>query len=109
MARRIRPVWPGASRGGGRGRVGRGGAGPSGKTQLVVGLAESVWQSRSVGLLAWVTATSRASILSGYAQAAAELGLDHERDAESVAARFIAWLDGATRPWLVVLDDLRDA
>ena len=84
-------------------------AGPSGKTQLVVGLAESVWQSRSVGLLAWVTATSRASILSGYAQAAAELGLDHERDAESVAARFIAWLDGATRPWLVVLDDLRDA
>ena len=84
-------------------------AGPSGKTQLVVGLAESVWQSRSVDLLAWVTATSRASILSGYAQAAAELGLDHERDAESVAARFIAWLDGATRPWLVVLDDLRDA
>jgi hypothetical protein len=57
-------------------------AGPSGKTQLVVGLAESVWQSRSVDLLAWVTATSRASILSGYAQAAAELGLDHERDAD---------------------------
>ena len=28
---------------------------------------------------------------------------------KSVAARFIAWLDGATRPWLVVLDDLRDA
>ena len=84
-------------------------AGPSGKTQLAVGLAESVWQSRAVDLLAWVTATSRASILSGYAQAAAELGLDHERDAESVATRFIAWLDGATRPWLVVLDDLRDA
>ena len=57
-------------------------AGPSGKTQLAVGLAESVWQSRAVDLLAWVTATSRASILSGYAQAAAELGLDHERDAE---------------------------
>ena len=84
-------------------------AGPSGKTQLAVGLAESVWQSRAVDLLAWVTATSRASILSGYAQAAAELGLDHERDAESVATRFIAWLDGATRPWLVVLDNLRDA
>jgi hypothetical protein len=84
-------------------------AGPSGKTQLVVGLAESVWQSRSVDLLAWVTATSRASILSGYAQAAAQLGLDHGRDAEAVAARFLAWLDGAARPWLVVLDDLRDA
>ena len=56
-----------------------------------------------------MTATSRASILSGYAQAAAELGLDHERDAEVVAARFLAWLDGTARPWLVVLDDLRDA
>jgi tetratricopeptide (TPR) repeat protein len=84
-------------------------AGPSGKTQLAVGLAESVWRSRAVDLLAWVTAASRASVLSGYAQAAAELGLDHERDAEAVAARFLAWLDGATRPWLVVLDDLRDA
>ena len=68
-----------------------------------------MWQSRAVDLLAWVNAASRASILSGYAQAAAELGLDHERDAEAVAARFLAWLDGATRPWLVVLDDLRDA
>ena len=83
--------------------------GSCGKTQLAVGLAESVWQSRAVDLLAWVTATSRASVLSGYAQAAAELGLDHERDAEAVAARFLAWLDGTTRPWLVVLDDLRDA
>ncbi len=84
-------------------------AGPSGKTQLAVALAESVWQARTVDLLTWVTATSRASILSGYAQAAAKLGLDHERDAESVAARFLSWLDGATQPWLVVLDDLRDA
>ena len=56
-----------------------------------------------------MTATSRASILSGYAQAAAELGLDHGRDAEAVAARFLAWLGGTSRPWLVVLDDLRDA
>ena len=85
------------------------GPGSSGKTQLAAGLAGSLWQSRAIDLLAWVTATSRASILSGYAQAAARLGLDHGRDADAVAARFIAWLDGATRPWLVVLDDLRDA
>ena len=83
--------------------------GSCGKTQLAAGLAGSLWQSRTVGLLAWVTAASRASILSGYAQAAAQLGLDHGRDAESVAARFTAWLDGTSRPWLVVLDDLRDA
>src|SRR5579859_627460 len=81
----------------------------SGKTQLAAGLAGSLRQSRSVDLLAWVTATSRASVLSGYVQAAARLGLDHGRDAEAVAARFLAWLDGAARPWLVVLDDLRDA
>ena len=48
-------------------------------------------------------------MLSGYAQAAAKLGLDHAGDAESVAARVVAWLDGATRPWLVVLDDLCSA
>ncbi len=83
--------------------------GQSGKTQLAAGLAGSLWQSRTIDLLAWVTATSRASILSGYAQAAAELGLDYERDAEVVAARFLAWLDGTARPSLVVLDDLRDA
>ena len=56
-----------------------------------------------------MTAASRASVLSGYAEAAAELGLDDGGDAESVAARFLAWLDGTARPWLVVLDDLRDA
>ncbi len=83
--------------------------GPCGKTQLAAGLAGSLWQSRGVDLVAWVTATSRASVLSGYRQAAAELRLDHGRDAEAVAARFIAWLEGTARPWLVVLDDLRDA
>ena len=60
-------------------------------------------------LLAWVAAASRASVLSGYGQAAAQLGLDHGGDGEAVAARFLAWLEGTSRPWLVVLDDLRDA
>ena len=83
--------------------------GSSGKTQLACYLAGSLWRSRSVDVLAWVAATSRASVLSGYVQAAAELGLDHGGDAESVAARFLAWLAGTGRPWLIVLDDLRDA
>ena len=43
---------------------------PSGKTQLAACLAGSLWQSRTVDLLAWVNAASRASILSGYARAA---------------------------------------
>ena len=83
--------------------------GSCGKTQLAVYLAGSLWQSRDVGLLAWVDAASRASVLSGYGQAAAKLGLDHAGDAEAVAARFLAWLAGTSRPWLVVLDDLHDA
>ena len=80
-----------------------------GKTQLAVHLAGSLWQSRDVDLLAWVDAASRASVLSGYGHAAARLGLDHGGDAEAVAARFLAWLAGTHRPWLVVLDDLHAA
>jgi tetratricopeptide (TPR) repeat protein len=81
----------------------------SGKTQLSSYLAESLWRSQSVDLLAWVTATSRASVLSGYVQAAARLGLDDGGDAESVAARLLAWLSGTDRQWLVVLDGVHDA
>jgi tetratricopeptide (TPR) repeat protein len=80
-----------------------------GKTQLACHLAGSLWQARGVDFLAWVNAASRASVLSGYAGAAATLGLDHDGGAEPVAARFAAWLAGTARRWLVVLDDLRDA
>jgi hypothetical protein len=83
--------------------------GSCGKTQLASHVAGSLWRSRVVDLLAWIAATSRASVLSGYAQAAAKLGLDHAGDAESVAARVVAWLGGTSRPWLVVLDDLCSA
>jgi tetratricopeptide (TPR) repeat protein len=79
-----------------------------GKTQLAVSLAEALWQSREIDLLAWVTVSDRASALSGYAEAAACLGLDDGGDAESVASRFAGWLAGTARRWLLVLDDLRD-
>jgi Tetratricopeptide repeat len=85
------------------------GGGPCGKTQLAVSVAGSLRRSRDVDLLAWVDAGSRASVLSGYVEAATELGLDYGGDGEAVAARFLAWLAGTSRPWLVVLDDLRDA
>ena len=84
--------------------------GSCGKTQLAVSFAESLWQSREVDLLVWVVATSRASVLSGYVEAAvAAMGADPASDAESVAARFVGWLGETSRPWLVVLDDLSDA
>ena len=84
--------------------------GSCGKTQLAVSFAESLWQSRRVDLLVWLVATSRASVLSGYVEAAvAAMGADPAADAESVAARFASWLGKTSRPWLMVLGDLSDA
>jgi tetratricopeptide (TPR) repeat protein len=84
--------------------------GACGKTQLAVSSAEWLWQSGRVDLLVWVTATSRAAVLSGYVEAAvAEMGADPAGDAEVIASRFVSWLAETSRPWLVVLDDLSQA
>lgn len=80
-----------------------------GKTQLASYLAGVLWEAHEIDFVAWVNAASRSSVLSGYAEAAARLGLDDGSDAESVSARFAAWLAGTARRWLLVLDDLRDA
>jgi tetratricopeptide (TPR) repeat protein len=78
-----------------------------GKTQLAVYHAESLWQSRDLDLLVWVTATSRESIVCAYtAAAAAATGIDPGGDAEAIAARFVGWLAETSKRWLVVLDDL---
>jgi tetratricopeptide (TPR) repeat protein len=83
--------------------------GSCGKTQLAVSCAESLWQIRRVELLIWVDASSRASVLTGYGEAAAAaMGTDTAGDAEPVAARFLSWLSESSRSWLVVLDDLSD-
>jgi hypothetical protein len=80
-----------------------------GKTQLAVSIAESLWQSRRVELLVWVAATSRASVLSAYVEAAADvMGAGPGGNGESAAARFVTWLGRTSRPWLVILDDLCD-
>jgi len=78
-----------------------------GKTQLAAYCAESLWRSRTLDLLVWVVATSRSSVLVGYAEAAAAIASDHVGDAESVASHFIGWLRETSRSWLVVLDDVR--
>jgi tetratricopeptide (TPR) repeat protein len=81
----------------------------SGKTQLAVQFAESLWHAGGVELLLWVEATSRASVMSAYlAAAAAVMGTDLSGDAESISTRFVGWLAETTRSWLVVLDDLSD-
>jgi tetratricopeptide (TPR) repeat protein len=81
---------------------------PCGTTQLAVYMAESLWWSREVDLLVWVAGGSRASVLAGYTDAAAA-GINPDGTAEEVAARFAGWLGQTARPWLVVIDGLRDA
>lgn len=45
------------------------GPGGTGKTQLAVAYARSLWQSQDIELLVWISGSSRAAILAGYAQA----------------------------------------
>jgi tetratricopeptide (TPR) repeat protein len=79
--------------------------GGTGKTQLAAYLAESLWRAREIELLVWVTATSRAAILTGYAQAFADrAGAAPAGDAETAAARFVGWLATTGQRWLVVMD-----
>jgi tetratricopeptide (TPR) repeat protein len=80
-----------------------------GKTQLAIWQATALRDSGAVDIVLWVSATSRASVLSGYAEAATALGLQVSGDAETVATSLIGWLREAPRPWLAVLDDLREA
>lgn len=85
-------------------------AGSSGKTQLAVQFAESLWRMRRIDLLAWIVATDRASILSGLAASAADAtGIAPSGNAELVAIRFISWLSETDHPWLVVIDGLNEA
>src|SRR6266566_4341616 len=81
--------------------------GACGKTQIAVIIAESLWRSGAIDALIWVSATNRASVLSGYVQAsAAAFGVDPAGTAESVAARLVSWLSVTDQRWLVVLDGL---
>jgi tetratricopeptide (TPR) repeat protein len=95
----------------------------SGKTQAAVAYAEELWASEGIDILVWVTATSRAAVLSTLAEAAlAVRAAGAETSArtvapgdwaaddavEATAASFLRWLRETARPWLVVLDDLAD-
>ena len=76
--------------------------GGTGKTQLAVHLAQTWCRHRADSLLIWVTASSRAAVLSSYVQAFADrTGMAPAGDAETIAARFVAWLaeTGPARGW----------
>jgi tetratricopeptide (TPR) repeat protein len=88
------PNWPGAC----------------GKTQMAVMIAESLWRSRVIDGLIWISATSRAAVISGFVQASlTATGLEPTGTANSVAVRFARWLGETRLPWFVVLDDVPES
>ncbi|RSS23548.1 tetratricopeptide repeat protein [Streptomyces sp. WAC08452] len=88
------------------------GTGGVGKTQLAADYARTAWDSGEVDILVWISASSRAAITAGYAQAGVEILAADPRDPEQAARAFLAWLEPKTgqKPcrWLVVLDDVSD-
>lgn len=91
------------------GRVKAANQGGTGKTQLAVGLAHALWESRSVDLMVWVSASNKDALLTGFAQALGDVGAGTAgEDPAAAAERFVGWLSDTDRPWLVVLDDLAD-
>ncbi|MFF7474253.1 tetratricopeptide repeat protein [Streptomyces sp. NPDC008092] len=86
------------------------GMGGVGKTQLAAHRARQAWAGGGVDLLVWVSASTRAAVVSAYAQAASDvLGAD-PTNSEHAARAFLAWLEPKrSKPrcrWMVVLDDV---
>jgi tetratricopeptide (TPR) repeat protein len=79
-----------------------------GKTQLAISLATTLRAAGEADIVVWVAATSRASVLSAYGEAAAALGLVGGDNVEGTAMRLLGFLRDTSRPWLVILDDLRE-
>ena len=85
------------------------GLGGTGKTQLAAAIARTLWDQRALDALIWLTAASRDAVVTGFAQALADVGApDRGEGPEKAASHFLAWLAGTDRQWLVVLDDLAD-
>lgn len=90
-----------------------GGPGPApamagtGKTQLAVEFARTVWQQGTVDLLVWITAASREGIVAGLAQAAVVAGAAApDEPAEEAATAAVRWFSHTRQPWALVIDGL---
>ena len=87
-----------------------GGLGGTGKTQLALAVAHTLWDRRALDLVVWVCPSTRDAVVTAYAQAMRDTGEAADGEpAEAAAGRFLDWLTKTSRPWLVILDDLGDA
>jgi tetratricopeptide (TPR) repeat protein len=87
------------------GMTAAGATGGTGKTQLAVGFAHTMWSARAVDLLVWVPAGNRTAIIASYARATADLDMAAgDETADGLAQRFLGWLRTTSRRWAVVLD-----
>jgi tetratricopeptide (TPR) repeat protein len=83
--------------------------GGTGKTQLAVEFAHTMWNTRAAEVLVWVNAASRDSVVTGFAQAANVTDASPlDESAEAAAARFVSWLERTRQPWALILDDLAE-
>jgi Tetratricopeptide repeat len=92
------------------------GDGGVGKTQLAAAVFREALSGDGSGggddagvdLAVWVSAASRAAVLSSYAQAYTRTHPAAGADADRNALAFLDWLAATSRPWLIVLDDVAD-
>lgn len=95
--------------------IGPAGLGGTGKTTLAAAIAADYASRGLADLALWIDASSRDAVVSGYAQAVRDLGIQVTSRpgtgavAEQAAAQFLAWLARTGQPWLIVLDDVRTA
>ncbi|MGM1058356.1 tetratricopeptide repeat protein [Saccharothrix sp. Mg75] len=88
------------------------GLGGVGKSQLAASQARAVWRDKSVDLVMWINAATRAAIVAAYADAAAQvLGSDPATGtgtADEAAEKLRTWLGSTDRRWLIVFDDVQE-
>jgi tetratricopeptide (TPR) repeat protein len=86
-----------------------GAVGGTGKTQLALALAHTLWDRRELDLLLWVTVSSRDGVLTSYGRALGDVGEPEPYDGpQAAASHFLNWLASTDRRWLAVIDDLTD-
>ncbi|WP_211222457.1 tetratricopeptide repeat protein [Actinokineospora enzanensis] len=83
------------------------GLGGVGKTQAAADYADRAWRD-GVELVGWVTASTRANVVTALAELGGIVTGEAVDDAEKGARRFLDWCASTRHRWLVVFDDVAD-